>query len=193
MRKLDWIERHLPEGLVVDASWLSRHGYSTSLRSHYVAAGWLEQPARRVQKLATWTPDSDSRQALFAHCVSLSVNAVYEAYNRRPRALAHAGRLAEAVALDMAAAGWKPTVESYLDRVTKGRILDAVREAKGEDAAQRMAHMKKAEMATAAEALLAGTGWVPEPLRTPGQPFTPRDEAAAEQAADEPSRAVAAE
>ena len=121
--------------------------------------------------------DSDSRQALFAHCVSLTVNAVYEAYNRRPRALAHAGRLAEAVGLDMAAAGWKPTVESYLGRVTKGRILDAVREAKGEDAAQRIAHLKKAEMATAAEELLAGTGWVPEPLRTPGQSFTPRTEA----------------
>ena len=135
--------------------------------------------------------------------MSLTVNAVYEAYNRRPRALAHAGRLAEAVALDMAAAGWKPTVESYLGRVTKGRILDAVREAKGEDAAQRIAHLKKAEMATAAEELLAGTGWVPEPLRTPGQSFTPGADgrgrtshgngSAAEQAADEPSRAVAAE
>jgi ParB family chromosome partitioning protein len=149
--------------------------------------------------------DSDSRQALFAHCVSLSVNAVYEAYNRRPRALAHAGRLAEAVALDMAAAGWTPTVESYLGRVTKGRILDAVREAKGEEAAQRIAHLKKAEMATAAEVVLAGTGWVPEPLRTLGQTFTPGTEPAAaatettgngtatKQPANRRSRAVAAE
>jgi Transcriptional regulator, AbiEi antitoxin, Type IV TA system/Transcriptional regulator, AbiEi antitoxin N-terminal domain len=48
--KLNWLERHLPEGLVVDASWLSRHGYSTSLRSQYVVAGWLEQPARRVYR-----------------------------------------------------------------------------------------------------------------------------------------------
>jgi ParB family transcriptional regulator, chromosome partitioning protein len=123
--------------------------------------------------------DRDSRQTLFAHCVSLSVNAVYEAYNRRPRALAHAGLLAAAVSLDIAAAGWHPTVESYLGRVTKGRILDAVREAKGEDTAQRIAHLKKAEMATAAEQLLAGTGWVPEPLRTPGQSFTPGTEPAA--------------
>ncbi len=137
--------------------------------------------------------DSDSRQRLFAHCVSLTVNAVYEAYNRRPRALAHAGRLAEAIALDMAATGWTATVESYLGRVTKGRILDAVREAKGEDAAQRIAHLKKAEMATAAEELLAGSGWVPEPLRTPGQSFTPPTDAATQQAADEPPRAIAAE
>jgi hypothetical protein len=46
--KLNWLERNLPEGLVVDAAWLTRHGYSTSLRTQYVAAGWLEQPARRV-------------------------------------------------------------------------------------------------------------------------------------------------
>ena len=49
--------------------------------------------------------DSDSRQALFAHCVALTINAVVQAYDRRPKALAHAGRLAEAVRLDMAAAG----------------------------------------------------------------------------------------
>ena len=35
--------------------------------------------------------DSDSRQALFAHCVSLTLNAVHEAYNRRPGALGTCG------------------------------------------------------------------------------------------------------
>jgi ParB family chromosome partitioning protein len=117
--------------------------------------------------------DSDSRQALFGHCVALTINAVYQAYDRRPKAIAHAGRLAEAVKLDMAMAGWRPTVEGYLGRISKARILDAVREAKCDAAAERIAHFKKVEMAKAAEDLLAGTGWVPEPLRTPGQTFTP--------------------
>jgi len=67
--------------------------------------------------------DLDSRQALFAHCTALSVNAVFDPYNRRPRALAHADRLAQALDLDMAAAGWRATVETYLGRVTKARIL----------------------------------------------------------------------
>lgn len=49
-KRLNWLERHLPEGLLVDARWLTRHGYSTSLRSQYVAAGWLEQPARGVYR-----------------------------------------------------------------------------------------------------------------------------------------------
>lgn len=109
--------------------------------------------------------DSDSRSGLFAHVVSLSVNAVHEAWNRRPRALNHADQLARAVDLDMSAAGWKPTVDNFLGRVTKARILQAVSEAKGPRAAERIGHLKKGDMAREAEALLADTGWLPEPLR----------------------------
>jgi ParB family chromosome partitioning protein len=118
--------------------------------------------------------DSDSRQALFAHCVALTVNAVYEPWNRRPRALTHADRIAEVVNLDMVAVGWAPTVDNYLGRVTKPRILEAVREAVGEPAAQAIAQLKKGEMAEKAQQLLAGSGWLPEPLRTPSGPATPR-------------------
>ena len=114
--------------------------------------------------LGAW--DDTQQAALFAHVVSLSVNAVHEAWNRRPRALAHADRLARAVDLDMAAAGWRPCVDTFLGRVTKARILQAVAEAKGQDAADRLAHLKKGDMASQAEALLAETGWLPEPLRT---------------------------
>lgn len=127
----------------------------------------------------------DSRQALFAHCVAMSVNAAFEPYNRRPRALAHADRLAEALDLDMVAAGWVPTVETYLGRVTKARILGAVREACGERAAKSIDHLKKGDMADKAQALLAGSGWLPEPLRTPGRaiPAQPADPIGAETAA----------
>jgi ParB family chromosome partitioning protein len=112
--------------------------------------------------------DSDSREALFAHCVALTLNATHESYNRRPRALAHAGRLAETMSLDLAQAGWVPTAENYLGRVTKARILAAVREAKGEQASQRIEGLKKDAMAEAAAQALAGSGWLPEPLRTKG-------------------------
>lgn len=47
----------------------------------------------------------------------------------------------------------------------KARILEAVREAKGEGTAQLLDHLKKAEMATEAERLLKGSGWLPEVLR----------------------------
>jgi ParB family chromosome partitioning protein len=139
------------------------------LRHESWAKALPKESAELWTVLQNW--DSDSRSALFAHVVSLSVNAVHEAYNRRPRALAHADLLAQAVDLDMSAKGWAPTVENYFGRVTKARILAAIAEAKGYNAADRIASLKKAEMAPEAEILLAGTGWLPEPLRTPGRPF----------------------
>ena len=114
---------------------------------------------------ALMTLDGGSRMSLFAHRASLTVNVVKEPWNRRPGALDHGERLAQAVALDMAAVGWRPTVDNYLGRVPKARILDAVREAKGEASAQLIGHLKKPEMAKEAERLLDGAGWLPEPLR----------------------------
>ena len=116
----------------------------------------------------------DDRANLFAHCIAHGVNAVHEAYNRRPRALAHADRLAAAVDLDMAQA-WTPTTENFIGRVTKARIVEAVREARGDAAADRLTGMKKPDMVAAAEVQLAGTGWLPEPLRTPGRSFVPAE------------------
>ncbi len=48
--KLNTLQRLLPEGLIVDSAWMNDHGYYNSLRSRYVASGWLEQPARRVYR-----------------------------------------------------------------------------------------------------------------------------------------------
>lgn len=134
---------------------------------------WLARLPKQPEQL--WDTlarlDDGSRGELLAHCVGLGVNAVHEAYNRRPRALAHAGVLAQAVGLDMVAAGWTPTVENYLGRVTKARIVQAVRDAKGDQAAQAIEPLKKGDMAEKAQTLLAGTGWLPDPLRTPGHAF----------------------
>jgi ParB family chromosome partitioning protein len=119
--------------------------------------------------------DATERASLLAHCASLSVNALYEPANRynEGRVSAHGVRrrldqadvLARAVGLDMAAAGWKTSVDNYLGRVTKPRILEAVREAKGGASVQLIDHLKKGDMAREAERLLEGTGWLPEPLR----------------------------
>lgn len=47
--KLNQLQQ-LPDGALVDAAWLERRGYSSSLRSQYVKAGWLNQPAPRVYR-----------------------------------------------------------------------------------------------------------------------------------------------
>jgi hypothetical protein len=49
-RPLNRLERDLPEGTLVDTAWLKHHGYSRQLLSHYVSAGWLDQPARGVYR-----------------------------------------------------------------------------------------------------------------------------------------------
>jgi ParB family chromosome partitioning protein len=142
---------------------------------------WIKQlPKDEGELWAVLTAfDRDSQAALFAHCASLSVNAVHEPWNRSPHRLAHAHTLARAVNLDVAAAGWSPTVDNYFGRVPKARILEAVREAKGEPSAQLIAHLKKPDMAKEAERLLVGTGWLPEPLRTPDESAAQPDAAAA--------------
>lgn len=109
----------------------------------------------------------EQRTELFALCAGLSVNAMHTPFDRRPEALPHADRLAQLVGLDLTR-DWKPTAANYFNRVTKTRILAAVREAKGEDTARLLDSLKKGEMAREAERLMADTGWLPEILRTPG-------------------------
>jgi len=119
--------------------------------------------------------DNDNRMDLLAHCISYGVTALHERPNPYSGSgisehglkvrLAQADRLVRATGLDMVAAGFRPTVDNYFGRVTKARILEAVREGAGERAAQLIDHLKKDDMAREAERLLADTGWLPEPLR----------------------------
>ncbi|TRC89079.1 ParB/RepB/Spo0J family partition protein [Mesorhizobium sp. WSM4303] len=131
-----------------------------------------------------------SVMALFAHCASLTVNAVKQPWERKPRAHETVDRLAAALGLDMTA-HWTPTVRTYLGRITKANILAAVSEAVSSEAAERLAALKKQPMAEAGEQLLAGTGWLPALLRTvePATVADPLDIEAGDTIADEASAA----
>ncbi|TRL37179.1 ParB/RepB/Spo0J family partition protein [Methylosinus sporium] len=151
-----------------------------SASSHAIAErqnAWKSSIPRDDQQLWDWLVGLDDahRLALLAHCVSHGVNALHEKADRYgggavtahsvQQRLKNADRLARAVDLNMVDAGWKPTIDNYLGRVPKRRILDAVREAKGERAVQLIEHLKKGGTAVEAERLLADSGWLPEPLR----------------------------
>jgi len=120
----------------------------------------------------------DEQAALLAHCVARGVNAVAEVVGRYDngrisshtveRRIAHSHVLARAVDLNMVAAGWQPTVDNYLGRVTKPHIIAAVADAKGAETAGLIDHLKKDDMAREAARLLDGSKWLPAPLRTPG-------------------------
>jgi ParB family transcriptional regulator, chromosome partitioning protein len=154
---------------------------------------WEERLPKDKADLWDWltTLTGEEQATLFAHCASFGVNALYEKGDRYgagvsshtvEQRIAEADRLAEAVDLDMVQAGWRPTVENYLGRVPKRRILEAVQEGAGERAAQLIDHLKKGDMAKEAERLLADTGWLPEPLRLATTDDTPVE---ASEAADD--------
>ena len=105
---------------------------------------WKAEMPKDSAALWDWLSalDEERRSMLLAHCVSFGVNALHEKGERHggpgissegvQRRIREADRLALAVGLDMVDAGWRPTAENYLGRVTKPRILEAVREARGE-------------------------------------------------------------
>lgn len=137
---------------------------------------WQTLLPKHPEALWDWLTalDEPSRLGLLAHCVSFGVNATHakpDRYGAGPSAHGIAERmkgvdhLARAVGLDMVEAGWRPGVHNYLNRVSKPLILQAVQEARGDQFASMIDHLKKGDMATEAERLLEGTGWLPAPLR----------------------------
>ncbi|MGE0674674.1 MAG: ParB/RepB/Spo0J family partition protein [Methylibium sp.] len=100
---------------------------------------------------------------LLALCSALTANALPTA-----GAAGSANAIAAALGLDMAD-WWEPTAEGYLNHVPKAQIVAALKEAGPELAGGGVEAMKKDALVTAAASRLAGTRWLPEPLRrSPG-------------------------
>ncbi|HFT7360211.1 TPA: ParB N-terminal domain-containing protein [Pseudomonas aeruginosa] len=99
--------------------------------------------------------EQDELVKLLAVCVASTVDVV------TPRATPHqpGAELAQAVGLDMAA-WWQPTAEGYFRHVPKAAILQAVGEYAPEHV-NRLEKLKKADIASEAERLADGTGWMP--------------------------------
>ncbi|MGH6922862.1 MAG: ParB/RepB/Spo0J family partition protein [Propylenella sp.] len=97
---------------------------------------------------------------LLAVIAALSVDAVVPK-NGRPRP--HADKIARAVSLDMAVY-FTPTADNFFGRISRPGILATIDEAKGGHG-PALDKMKKAELAARAADIVAGTGWLPEPLR----------------------------
>lgn len=153
---------------------------SANLESHAPEIGETELAARMDARQAHWSKmlptnpgdlwtalvgfDPDSLAGLFAYCVASSINAVEMPHIRRTRELAHAGAIAAHVGLNMKR-HWTATAKSFFGKVTKAQILGTVREVRGEAHAQMIDHLKKGDMAIEAERLVAGSNWLPDPLK----------------------------
>ncbi|WP_186072204.1 ParB/RepB/Spo0J family partition protein [Burkholderia gladioli] len=102
----------------------------------------------------------DELVRLLAVCVASTVDVV------TPRATQHqpGAELAQAVGLDMAA-WWKPTAEGYFRHIAKPAILEAVHQYAPAHVT-RLSKLKKGDIASEAERLADGTGWMPAVFQT---------------------------
>jgi ParB family chromosome partitioning protein len=153
------------------SAWLSGHapGIDESVAEKQIAerhAAWAKRLPQESEALWVFVQElSDSeRLELLAHCVSLTANAIRAPRQGADESEAHAAVLARETGLDMAAY-WQPTAAGFFGRVSKERIVQAVREGASVQAAENIARMKKPAMAEAAEAALKAKGWLPALLR----------------------------
>ncbi|HCH7772317.1 TPA: ParB N-terminal domain-containing protein [Pseudomonas aeruginosa] len=176
----------LVHGMVQAALQVDDHGDSMPLgvrltvrdRLDSLAPDWPESPAAVAlhelrqawgEKLpqdgtalfaALLAMPQDELVRLLAVCVAVTVDVV------TPRAIQHqpGAELAQAVGLDMGA-WWKPTAEGYFKHVAKAAILEAVGEFAPKHVNQ-LAKLKKTDIASEAERLVEGTGWMPAVFTT---------------------------
>jgi len=140
-------------------------------RQAMVAAedGWRTRLPQEHGALWDWLQDQDMAAllGLLAVCVARTVNAGSRTWTGTEGSRCIAAQVATAAGLDMRQC-WTATKESYLGRVPKALILDAVREGAGAGVAGRIARSKKEVMVADAAALLDGKEWLPAVLRVPG-------------------------
>lgn len=128
----------------------------------------------------------DELVRLLAVCVAATVDVV------TPRATTQqpGEQLAQAVGLDIAA-WWKPTAEGYFQHVPKAAILQAV-EQYAPAHVTRLAKLKKADIASEAERLADGTGWMPAIFASEAKQQAAQ-EVVTDEAAEAPEEAAAVE
>ena len=103
---------------------------------------------------------------LLSVCVARAANAGGGIWTTPEGSQGIAAQVATAAGLDMRSC-WTATKDSYLGRVPKALILEAVTEAAGAGVANRIAGSKKDIMVADAAQVLHGTGWLPMVLRVP--------------------------
>lgn len=209
----------LVHGMVQTVLQGSHHGYDLPLgvrltvqdRLAGIALDWPDSPAalalRELQQVwgdnlpedstelfaALLAKSQDELVQLLAVCVASTVDVV------TPRAVQQqtGEAMAQAVGLDMAT-WWKPSAEGYFRHIPKAAILQAVREF-APDHVTRLAKLKKADIASAAERLVEGTGWMLSISKVEGTTKAAAEERQAEDVhedaeamTDEPAEVLAA-
>ena len=110
--------------------------------------------------------ETDTLLGLLVPLVARGIDAGHQDWTTERGATSDAAQLARIALLDMRL-WWKADAANYFGRVSKGMILDAVRDGAGVAAAAEVSGLKKAPMADAATRQLIGKEWLPALLRAP--------------------------
>ena len=177
-------------------SMVSFSGYSYSLHSkaegieetpawqavEEAHAAWTERLPSASADLWSWLAEQDQAVLLdlLAFCTANTIYAVEGQGAGSDRRQAEAtATLAREVNLDMAK-WWSATEQTYLGRVSKPLVIEAVKEANPSFDVKPLESMKKAALAEAAAKVLDGTGWLPAYLRTEAEAGQVQQQEAAE-------------
>jgi ParB family chromosome partitioning protein len=114
---------------------------------------------------ALWEWLLEQPQNVLATAAAHTVNAVQGPHDEPSTGrLGAADALAQALGLDMSN-WWQASAANYFGRIKKDQIIRAIAEATGAPADERLKALKKKDLAAEAEKSVAGTRWLPEPLR----------------------------
>jgi ParB family chromosome partitioning protein len=133
---------------------------------------WLTRLPKTPNALWNWVLalPQDTLLSLLAFCAALSLNGIRTKNDSAPTRLHHADAVATALNMDMR--NWfTPTADNFFSKVSNPHILEAMTEAGKAPNSNAPAKLKKGPLAELAEKTLAGTGWLPKPIRiAPAQP-----------------------
>ena len=121
----------------------------------------------KINALWEWLLEQPQNVLLnvLATAAAHTVNAVQGTHDEPSTGrLGAADALAHALRLDMSN-WWQASASNYFGRVKKDQIIRAIQEATEASVDERLKALKKKDLAAEAEKSVAGTRWLPEPLR----------------------------
>lgn len=162
---------------------LQAKGSKASMFLEEQRVSWLGQLPRDEKALWSWCVEQDDSTLLrlLAFLAATSLDAIQVKPGNGADRVPHANAVAAALGMDMTQ-WFTATAENVFDRLSKAGICEALREA-GKDGGPSRAAMKKGELSKLAEQEIAGTGWLPEPLRIAEQGAAAVEEGSTEEAA----------
>lgn len=155
-----WYRRPLGVDLDVNTFSATKDIEETSaaaeIRKHRDALdlSWLAQEGDLEQFKAFQKLSRASKLNILAHCSAQTLRCATNEVEQY---------VAEQIKFDLSK-HWQPTKANYFNRIKKGKLIEILKELKGDEFALSQADAKKGDLATILDELDETTGWLPESL-----------------------------